>query len=184
LRGVSLGNFLIKRVAEELKKELPKLSTFCTLSPIPGFTNWLAARAADPEFQSVASSPARREALADAYALLVRQCDGDLSNLAGTEGPGSVDLSDLATQRALMRLCATYLVNAAGQGGDPVARFHLDNGARLERLNPRADLSRNGLRNSAGLMVNYLYDLTRIETNHEQFKHGVVVHSRAIAALL
>ncbi len=68
--------------------------------------------------------------------------------------------------------------------GDPVARFHLDNGARLERLNASANLSAKGLKQSAGLMVNYLYDLSRIETCHDRFVHGRVVHSRALSALL
>jgi malonyl-CoA decarboxylase len=68
--------------------------------------------------------------------------------------------------------------------GDPVARFHLDNGARLERLNAQANLSAKGLKQSAGLMVNYLYDLTRIEGHHDRFAHGEVVASRAIKALL
>jgi malonyl-CoA decarboxylase len=68
--------------------------------------------------------------------------------------------------------------------GDPVARFHLDNGARLERLNPRGNLSRKGLKQSHGLMVNYLYDLQKIEASHEKFVQGEVAHSRAVAALL
>jgi len=68
--------------------------------------------------------------------------------------------------------------------GDPVARFHLDNGARLERLNAQANLSPKGLKQSAGLMVNYLYDLARIERHHDRFAHGDVVASRAISALL
>ena len=67
--------------------------------------------------------------------------------------------------------------------GDPVARFHLDNGARLERVNANADLSAKGLRNSFGVMVNYLYDLAGVEANHERFVHGEVVASRQVAAL-
>jgi len=88
-------------------------------------------------------------------------------------------------QQALWRLAALYLVFASpAPGGDPVARFHLDNGARLERLNANANLSSKGLKQSAGLMVNYLYDLSRIETCHDRFVHGRVVHSRALSALL
>jgi malonyl-CoA decarboxylase len=68
--------------------------------------------------------------------------------------------------------------------GDPVARFHLDNGARLERLNPLGNVSRRGLKESHGLMVNYLYDLNRIESCHEAFTQGEVVHSRVIGSLL
>jgi malonyl-CoA decarboxylase len=84
-----------------------------------------------------------------------------------------------------MRLGAYYLgFYSPATGGDPVARFHLDNGARLERLNALGDLSSKGVRQSFGLMVNYLYDLGRIETHHEKFVHGEVSHSRALASLL
>ena len=191
LRGVSLGNFLIKRVAEELKGELPKLSTFCTLSPIPGFVRWLASGKALAELgaaslaSSTALKPDPRTAYENAYALLVKRCGGDLGKLALPADAGGDDLDHDDAQDALRKLCAAYLAYLSpGPSGNAVARFHLDNGARLERLNARADLSPNGLRQSAGLMVNYLYDLDRIEVNHEQFKNGIVAHSRALAALL
>ena len=162
LKSVSLGNFLIKRVAEALKRELPQLKTFCTLSPIPGFARWLKAGAA-----SEGLTGARATRLTQARACWLEAPDSD------------------AGRQALLRLGAVYLaLNAARPGGDPVARFHLDNGARLERLNPNADLSSKGLAQSNGMMVNYLYDLDRIETHHEQFTRGVVAHSRAVAALL
>ncbi|MEO6408361.1 MAG: malonyl-CoA decarboxylase [Burkholderiaceae bacterium] len=162
LKSVSLGNFLIKRVAEELKRELPQLKTFCTLSPIPGFARWLRAGAA-----SEGITGARAARLAQAQASWLEAPDSE------------------AGRQALLRLGAVYLgLNSARPGGDPVARFHLDNGARLERLNPSADLSSKGVAQSLGLMVNYLYDLDRIETHHEQFIRGVVAHSRAVAALL
>ncbi|HSW05961.1 malonyl-CoA decarboxylase domain-containing protein [Aquabacterium sp.] len=144
LRGVSLGNFLIKRVAEQLKRELPQLKTFCTLSPIPGFMDWLQRMHGDAEAAVMAASPSE-----------------------------------------VLRMAARFLVHESVRPqGDPVARFHLDNGARLERLNPQANLSAKGLKQSAGLMVNYLYDLARIETCHDRFVQGRVVHSRAVAALL
>jgi malonyl-CoA decarboxylase len=186
LRGVSLGNFLIKRVAEELKRELPKLSTFCTLSPIPGFLRWLGRGKAIEELESRAMlKPDQRAAFAAAYSLLRRLCNGDFKMLGAAEGIDGADILDDDAHDALLRLCAGYLaLLSPGASGDPVARFHLDNGARLERINARADLSPNGLRQSAGMMVKYLYDLDRIEVNHEQFKNGIVVHSRAIAALL
>ena len=85
----------------------------------------------------------------------------------------------------MLQLAALYLVHQSPQaGGDPVARFHLDNGARLERLNPAANPSPKGLKQSAGLMVNYLYDLARIDACHDRFVHGEVAHSRAVARLL
>ena len=162
LKGVSLGNFLIKRVAEALQSELPQIKTFCTLSPIPGFARWLRSGAA-----TAGLSRPRAERLAQA-----------LQRVAEV-GAGSVE------PEALLRLGAVYLaMNSARPGGDPVARFHLDNGARLERLNPRADLSAKGLEQSFGLMVNYLYDLDRIDAHHEQFVQGKVAHSRALAGLL
>jgi malonyl-CoA decarboxylase len=172
LRGVSLGNFLIKRVAEQLKRELPQLKTFCTLSPIPGFMAWLAK--ARPE-----SLPAKVQ---HAHDELHAACGDDFAAL--THAPRLVALPGSA-HHALWRLAAHYLVDVSPlPPGDPVARFHLDNGARLERLNAQANLSPKGLKQSAGLMVNYLYDLARIERHHDRFAHGEVVASRAVSALL
>ncbi len=181
LRGVSLGNFLIKRVAEQLKRELPQLDTFCTLSPIPSFAAWLASTT---DFAGLDVTPrARNERLPQARRLLQQALGGDLA--AAAANPAA--LRDLAAplREALLRLAAAYLLFASGPGkGDPVARFHLANGARLERINVEADLSRHGLEQSYGLMVNYLYDLQRIETNHEQFIHDEIAHARGVAALV
>ena len=172
LRGVSLGNFLIKRVAEHLKRELPQLKTFCTLSPIPGLMAWL--QRADP---ATLGEPATH-----AIAQLRQACDGDVAALTHAARLAALG-SD--AHHLLWRLAAHYLVQVSPQPhGDPVARFHLDNGARLERLNASANLSATGLRQSAGLMVNYLYDLSKIELHHDRFAHGKVAHSRAVSALL
>ncbi len=172
LRGVSLGNFLIKRVAEQLKRELPQIKTFCTLSPIPGFMAWLTK--ARPE-----SLPAK---LQRAHDELHAACGADFAAL--THASRLVALPGSA-HHALWRLAAHYLVDISPlPQGDPVARFHMDNGARLERLNAQANLSPKGLKQSAGLMVNYLYDLARIERHHDRFAHGDVVASRAVSALL
>ena len=177
LKGVSLGNFLIKRVAEELQRELPQLKTFCTLSPIPGFARWLRAGAACEGL-----AKARREHLADAQATLLAACGNDLDRLATAPALRALPSGAL---HALTRLAAFYLgIHATHPQGDPVARFHLDNGARLERLNPLADLSAKGVKQSFGLMVNYLYDLNKVEAHHEKFTHGEVAHSRALASLL
>ena len=185
LRGVSLGNFLIKGVAEQLQRELPELRTFCTLSPIPGLAAWLQRA---PDFAALA--PGRRglpAALEAARALLQAQAGGDLAALqapAGPNGQRALEALDDAGQAALLRLAAAYLTWVSPTpAGDPVARFHLDNGARLERLNLHADLSPKGLRQSYGLMVNYLYDLDRIEAHHAAFRRGEVAHARAVAAL-
>ncbi len=177
LRGVSLGNFLIKRVAEELQRELPQLKTFCTLSPIPGFARWLRDGAVCEGL-----GKQRSERLDQARAATLAACSGDPGHLASAAALQA--LSPAATQ-ALLRLGAFYLgFHTPASAGDPVARFHLDNGARLERLNALGDLSAKGISQSFGLMVNYLYDLDRIEAHHEKFTEGEVAHSRAVAGLL
>lgn len=177
LKGVSLGNFLIKRVAEELKRELPQLKTFCTLSPIPGFARWVRGGAPCEGLPK-----ARAQRLAEALATVTAACGGEFDRL--THATALRALPPEAAQ-ALLRLAAYYLGWHATDGaGDPVARFHLDNGARLERLDPLADLSAKGLKQSFGLMVNYLYDLDKVETHHEKFVHGEVAQSRLLTSLL
>jgi len=177
LKGVSLGNFLIKRVAEELKRELPQLKTFCTLSPIPGFARWVRAGAPCEGLPK-----ARAERLAEAHAALVAHCGGEFDKLASA---AALKALPPAPTQALLRLGAYYLgFHSTAAGGDPVARFHLDNGARLERLNALGDLSAKGVRQSFGLMVNYLYDLAKVESHHEKFVHAEVAHSRLLSSLL
>jgi malonyl-CoA decarboxylase len=178
LRGVSMGNFLIKRVAEQLQRELPQLKRFCTLSPIPGFARWLQS----PSELPAGLRKGTVERLAEARERLLAATGGELGALADINRLQSLGEHD---SEALSRLCAAYLVlHSATPQGDAVARFHLDNGARLERLNPQGDLSRKGLKQSFGMMVNYLYDLQKIETSHEQFVHGEIAHSRAVASLI
>ena len=180
LRGVSLGNFLIKRVAEQLKRELPQLKTFCTLSPIPGLRHWLLKARDGTALAGLPQAATERAVHAMAQ---LRDAAGD--DLAALHNAASLAALPQSARNALQRLTALYLVHLSPTPqGDPVARFHLDNGARLERLNSNADLSAKGLKQSAGGMVNYLYDLARIETCHAKFVQGRVVHSRAISALL
>ena len=178
LRGVSLGNFLIKTVAQHLQRELPRLRTFCTLSPIPGFAAWLLS---DPDFTALPQL--RKAGLADLEAARGRLrtlCRGDLTALQGPAVHEAMSPEDLA---ALQLLCGAYLLYLSPTpAGDPVARFHLDNGARLERLNARGNMSGKGLRQSFGMMVNYLYDLSKVEASHAKFRHGEVARSRAISA--
>lgn len=179
LKGVSLGNFLIKRVAEHLQREIPRLRTFCTLSPIPGFAAWLQ-RGEPGELPGL--KKAQLERARAARTLLLERCDGELARLAQAE---TLARLDEAAAQALQRLAAVYLVGqTATPQGDPVARFHLDNGARLERLNPLGNRAPKGLRQSCGMMVNYLYDLGKIEGHHEAFTQGEIAYSRAVAALL
>jgi malonyl-CoA decarboxylase len=169
LRGISFGNLLIKQVAEELKREFPQLKTFATLSPIPGFRRWLDASETRVRL-SVGPNAEQRLAL-----------------LSAIEAPGwhAGEVPE-ALQKLLLRLCAWYLMHAK-QGDeplDPVARFHLGNGAALERLNWLGDSSAQGMARSAGLMVNYVYRLEDVERNHERyFGDRAVVASRAVEKL-
>jgi malonyl-CoA decarboxylase len=161
LKGVSLGNFLIKRVAEKLRGEAPSVKRYCTLSPVPGLRKWLATA------QGVAVAQAVRS-----------RHGSDLEGLATAVRSGKLERDD---QAMLTACAATYLARyGATPAGDPVARFHLDNGARLERINLFADLSEKGMRESLGVMVNYLYDLGAVESNHERFMRGEVVCSRQV----
>ncbi|RPH46652.1 MAG: decarboxylase [Burkholderiales bacterium] len=188
LRGINLGNFLIKQVAERLQAEFPKLRTFCTLSPIPGFAGWLtrveAASLGAPRMRS-----ANRRELQEALAGLRARHGADLSGLLPLPGGGVpvAPADDAADRAALSALCAHYLVHRTATEApeaDPVGRFHLNNGARLQRINAAGDLSRKGLKQSFGMMVNYLYDLDEIEANHEKFMHGEVAAARAVLSLM
>jgi len=158
LSGVSFGSFLIKQVVEEISREFPRLATFVTLSPVPGFAKWLAR-----ERQS--NDP-----------ILTPQ---DLAPLNELDKPRW--WQDDAAERLkepMLHAAATYFLSARNRNGgalDPVARFHLGNGARLEQLNPLGDLSEKGLAQSHGLMVNYAYDLDDIEKNHEAYAENRII---------
>ena len=161
LVGISFGNFLIKQVVHELALELPGLHRFATLSPIPGFRKWLTREAGEGGLSGA----------------------GGLGGLGDIENPGWPP-DDLEPR--LLRLCARYLLHEkrGRQPLDPVARFHLRNGARLERLNWMADPSKSGLAQSGGMMVNYVYDEAEVVGNHEAFvNEGRIAHSPVVAAL-
>jgi malonyl-CoA decarboxylase len=166
LGGISFGNFLIKQVVEELRRELPRLDTFVTLSPVPGFRQWLN------QASDVPLSDEDRETL---------------KQLDEANWHGNADI-EAELRVVLEPLAAYYFLKARNSKGrviDQVARFHLGNGARLERINWLGDLSPKGLRESAGIMVNYLYRLDDIEKNHEAFANdGEVVASSAVRKLL
>jgi malonyl-CoA decarboxylase len=180
LRGVSLGNFLIKQVAQQLQSELPSLKTFCTLSPIPGLAAWLEGQ---PDFSALPGlGRAAVERLDTARQTLLALAGGEW---AGLHAPSQHEQLGEAGEAALLALGAAWLGHASPlPGGDPVARFHLDNGARLERLNLRGNMSPKGLRQSFGLMVNYQYDLDRIEPSLAKFRSGQVARSRSVAGLI
>ena len=183
LRGVSMGNFLIKRVAEQLHAEFPGLKTFVTLSPIPGFMDWVAAGAnlgqGVPEDRLKPAIKATRD---QALATLKLDSQSWTERLSAGWHP---DQASEKENEALMSLASIYLgLASTGRDGNPVAKFHLGNGAKLHQINLAGDLSRKGLRQSAGLMVNYLYDLSSVEDNHERFANGEVISSRAVSKLM
>jgi malonyl-CoA decarboxylase len=165
LRGISFGNFLIKQVVEELKNELQHLTRFSTLSPVPGFRRWLTKRLAST---------------GDPAAALLARIEAAAGRLDTPE-------SDDSLKPLIMRFCAAYLTRHASteEPADPVARFHLGNGARLERINWLGNTARRGIQESFGIMVNYLYDIETIESNHEAFvNEGTVMRSADVDALL
>ncbi|TDR93669.1 malonyl-CoA decarboxylase [Enterovirga rhinocerotis] len=170
LAGVSFGHFLIKQVVEELKRDLPNLKTFVTLSPVPGFARWL-----DSERRLDHS----RYFNADAKEVL-----------SALDTPGWHQDKAIAerVRAELLPAAAAYFLRARSPGGrpvDPVARFHLGNGARLEFLNFLGDLSEKGLSQAHGLMVNYRYDLDEIERNHELYaEKGDVVAAPGVRKLV
>jgi malonyl-CoA decarboxylase len=167
LRGISFGNFIIKQVVEDLRRDLPGLKTFVTLSPVPGFAGWLARlrKATDATLD-----------------------DQALKTLELLDDPSWADNPQKARVEAvLLPLAARYFVRERATGRrpvDPVARFHLGNGARLERLNFLADRSAKAMRQSHGLMVNYFYKLDDIEANHEALaQHGEIAASPEVRKL-
>ena len=183
LRGVSMGNFLIKRVAEQLHAEFPGIKTFVTLSPIPGFMDWVAAGAnLGDGVPAERLKPNLKLVRDSSLAVLGLDSQSWSERLAGGWHP---DLASEKEKAALLSLASMYLgLASTGRDGNPVAKFHLGNGAKLHLVNWAGDLSRKGLRQSAGLMVNYLYDLGSVEDNHERFANGEIVYSRAVARLM
>jgi malonyl-CoA decarboxylase len=184
LVGISLGDFLIKRVVDALATELPRLKAFATLSPLSGFRAWLAVEAERGRLLPVGEMRA-------VQALATEGDEGDadkvLLNLINQPDWHEDARNAAALREPLLRLGARYLVHARAPSGralDPVAHFHLSNGARVERLNWLGDVSAKGLAQSAGLMVNYLYRLGDIEENHEAYRsEGRVATSSAVRSL-
>ena len=177
LQGVSFGNFLIKQVANVLSVQLPGLSSFRTLSPVPGLMRWVTAALAESDGQETvveSDSPGARlhEALLTAQRISTQE---------------SVELSDMESEQ-LKFLVAHYMQNEKRSDQlplDPVARFHLGNGASLDEILPGADLFHKGLMQSAGVMVSYLYDLQQVENNHEAYANDkMVIVSSSVSALL
>jgi malonyl-CoA decarboxylase len=185
LDGISFGNFLIKRVVDRLSKEFPNLKTFATLSPIPGFLPWLKTALAQGDRELLL--PSERKMLGN-VAGVGKGAKGWLKTTLNSSGWRDDEAVTKALRPVLMRLCARYLVREKRPNGaalDPVAHFHLSNGARMERLNWMGDRSPKGLWQSAGIMINYRYDLGRIDSNHESYRStGRRAISSAIKSLL
>ncbi len=186
LRGVSFGGFLIKRVAEMLAADFPRLKVFATLSPVPGFRRWLDAQAK----RKAADFFGRQERERLCEAAEAKDPHDALAQLL-LRGFAAEAHPPESLRATLLRLCAHYLVETKegppeiARPADPVARFHLGNGARLERVNWLADTSPRGIKQSAGMMVNYLYRLDEIEANHEAFERdGRVALADAVKRLL
>ena len=182
LAGISFGNFLIKRVVAELTRDYKQIKTFATLSPVPGFRAWLDAQLARGEMPFAEPSELRM-----------------ICNLAGEKNAPRALQALLASdwhkdkktaealQPVLMRQCVHYLTEEKKDGRplDPVAAFHLFNGARLEKINWLADTSPKGMKQSCGIMVNYHYKLSEIDDNHEEFAaSGKIVASRQVRGYL
>ncbi|MCC6436055.1 MAG: malonyl-CoA decarboxylase family protein [Acidimicrobiales bacterium] len=181
LAGVNLGDVLIKEVVADLTRDLPRLNQFATLSPLPGFRRWLDAELAKPDTTVLSAE--------------------DLETIAeltpdGATGPAALSallaggLTDTGPQHKALRelligLCVDYLLgDEPGRSRDRVANFHLTNGAQVERLNWMANATPAGLRESYGLMVNYRYDLSKIDAHHEQYvAHGHIARSSSIARI-
>ncbi|MFL5267928.1 MAG: malonyl-CoA decarboxylase [Stellaceae bacterium] len=180
LAGISFGDFLIKRVVDALATELPRLKIFATLSPLPGFRTWLERQnCSGADDLLLAAERSAIEALGEK--------ETDLLMLLNREGWQDDPRIAAALREPLIRLSARYLLRErtpAGRALDPVAHFHLSNGARVERLNWLGDASAKGLQQSAGIMVNYLYRLGDIEANHEAYRgDGRVAASSAVRNL-
>ena len=162
LVGIAFGDLLIKQVAEQIAADCPQIKTFATLSPVPGFAKWLG------DARTTLESSQRTTV--DSYLAF----------------PKKVLAAENADCKTLSRLCAHYLVNEkrGDEPIDPVARFHLRNGARLERINWLGDPSSKGLNESLGILVNYVYDLSAVTKNHEKYVYdGGVVTSNAVKQL-
>ena len=169
LTGVSFGSFLIKQVAAEISRELPRIATFVTLSPVPAFAAWLR--------RELKEDPPKAIAADDRAELMALETGEWFKDPDGAE----------RLREPLMRAAATFFLTARTRTRapvDPVARFHLGNGARLERIDWLADPSPKGLAQSFGVMVNYLYDLDDIEKNHEAYAGSrTIVASNAVKKL-
>lgn len=190
LRGISFGNFLIKRVVKELQNDFPKLKNFVTLSPIPRFIPWLKEMIKKNKLEDlVRNSIIADKKKADITEEKTKKIVEDLKMIVADTASGFKNYEDIYINEVLKpiieRLCAVYLLNEKEEwSNDSVLKFHLNNGAYIYRLNWQGDTSENGLKQSLGLMVNYWYDLKDVEKNHEEFSMNKKIHSSNIKKML
>jgi len=181
LAGISFGNFLIKRVAEQLARDLPNIRDFATLSPIPGLR-----RHVDDRLKNEGDGLLTSSEIASLGPVTNNQTVGAAAVRALLDTPvwWEVPAIDKALRPILTRLAASYLTTTdeKGRALDRVAHFHLGNGAIVERLNWLADTSSNGFKQSYAMMVNYRYKLSDVDTNHEAYAAGKIVASREVRA--
>ncbi len=184
LSAINFGNFLIKRVVDQLSRELPNINTFATLSPIPGFRRWLDRVVTDGSLNILT---------AENSAAVMALCPGKSAEAAVNEVLSRYewhkdDKLASALKDPLQKLAAHYLINEKRAGGtaeNPVAHFHLNNGAIIAQIDWLADTSERGIKESAGMMINYLYKLKTIDNNHESYRAGEeVIASTRVRSLL
>jgi malonyl-CoA decarboxylase len=184
LQGISFGPFLIKQVVTSLRQELPNLKTFSTLSPLPGFRRWLTT------YVEAARSGETQDPMLDAINQAARLLGTATELDAVLDAPNwwQDDQATAVLQEPLLSLCARYLHEPRTKDQaplDPVARFHLGNGARIERIDWLGDVSAKGIRESCGFMVNYLYHLKEMEQNIEAYTTSrEVAASKRVRSLL
>lgn len=183
LSGISFGNFLIKRVVKILIKEFPNIKTFATLSPIPRFTEWLFV------YLKEGGDPLLKKKESKQISILSKKQDPVKGLLALMKSKNwyTDESKCLVLKNPLMRLCSHYLIyiKRKGRAFDPVANFHLSNGAKIQHLNWLGDTSEKGIKQSTGIMVNYHYRLNKIAENHEQYMiDGEVYASKEVSSYL
>ncbi|NDA33548.1 MAG: malonyl-CoA decarboxylase [Betaproteobacteria bacterium] len=184
LRGIPFGDSLIKRVVEELTIDFPRLKTFVTLSPIPGYRQWLS-RQLDDQWPLIDEKAIKAFDATLPIGSSSKDAFISLSDALIRPNPDSPKQAD-AIKTIHLQLAARYLsqLDQHNEPVDPVARFHLGNGARIERLNWLADPSPKGLKQSYGLMINYLYDLKRLDRARSGLAKGKIAMSPEVESLL
>ncbi len=190
LRGISFGNFLIKRVVKELQNDFPKLKNFVTLSPIPRFVPWLKDMIKKNKIEELVKDSVVYEKKSNiSIEEITKKIVDDIKSIVADPANSFKKYEDKYVKDILRpiveRLCAIYLLNEKEEwGNDAVLKFHLNNGAYIYRLNWQGDTSDNGFKQSLGLMVNYWYDLKEVEKNHEEFSMNKKIHSSNIKKML